>query len=444
MMKFVMIGGDAAGMSAAMQIVRNSSGHDITVFEKGGIYSYGQCGLPYVISGKIASTDKLIARTQETFRNKYGIDARIFHEVVNVDVKSKQVSGIDHSSRKTFTMPYDRLLIATGVSPVIPDWEGVNLPGIFTLKTIPDAKKMMDYLKKEIKHVTVIGGGYIGLEMAESFVELGKKVTIIERNEQLAKIFDKEMAELIHEEAIKQNIDLKFGESVEAFKGQEHVEYVKTDKGEYETDLVLLAIGVRTNTAFLKDSGLITSVDGAIQVNAYMQTSLEDVYAAGDCATQYHRIKEMDDHIPLGTHANKQGQIAGLNMINHHKTFKGVVGTSIIKFFNLTLGRTGISEAEAKRLNIPCQSVTIQATDIAGYYPDDQKMTVKLVYHEHSYKLLGGQIIGGNGVDKRIDVLATALFHSLTTDQLLDLDLAYAPPYNSVWDPIQQAARKIN
>ncbi|WP_299088969.1 CoA-disulfide reductase [uncultured Metabacillus sp.] len=443
-MKFVMIGGDAAGMSAAMQIVRNSSGHDITVFEKGGIYSYGQCGLPYVISGKIASTDKLIARTQETFRNKYGIDARIFHEVVNVDVKSKQVSGIDHSSRKTFTMPYDRLLIATGVSPVIPDWEGVNLPGIFTLKTIPDAKKMMDYLKKEIKHVTVIGGGYIGLEMAESFVELGKKVTIIERNEQLAKIFDKEMAELIHEEAIKQNIDLKFGESVEAFKGQEHVEYVKTDKGEYETDLVLLAIGVRTNTAFLKDSGLITSVDGAIQVNAYMQTSLEDVYAAGDCATQYHRIKEMDDHIPLGTHANKQGQIAGLNMINHHKTFKGVVGTSIIKFFNLTLGRTGISEAEAKRLNIPCQSVTIQATDIAGYYPDDQKMTVKLVYHEHSYKLLGGQIIGGNGVDKRIDVLATALFHSLTTDQLLDLDLAYAPPYNSVWDPIQQAARKIN
>ncbi|MGM7724117.1 CoA-disulfide reductase [Metabacillus sp. Hm71] len=443
-MKFVIIGGDAAGMSAAMQIVRNSSGNDITVFEKGGIYSYGQCGLPYVISGKIASTDKLIARTQETFRNKYGIDARIFHEVVNVDAKSKQVSGIDHANGKTFTMPYDRLLIATGVSPVIPDWEGVNLPGIFTLKTIPDAKKMMDYLKKEIKHVTVIGGGYIGLEMAESFVELGKKVTIIERNEQLAKIFDKEMAELIHEEAIKQKIVLKFGESVEAFKGQDHVEYVKTDKGEYETDLVLLAIGVKPNTAFLKDSGLITSVNGAIQVNAYMQTSLEDVYAAGDCATQYHRIKEKDDHIPLGTHANKQGQIAGLNMINHHKTFKGVVGTSIIKFFNLTLGRTGISEAEAKRLNIPCQSVTIQATDIAGYYPDDQKMTVKLVYHEHSYKLLGGQIIGGNGVDKRIDVLATALFHSLTTDQLLDLDLAYAPPYNSVWDPIQQAARKIN
>ncbi|KKI89032.1 NADH dehydrogenase [Bacillus sp. SA1-12] len=443
-MKFVIIGGDAAGMSAAMQIVRNSSGHEITVFEKGGIYSYGQCGLPYVISGKIESADKLVARTQETFRNKYGIDARIFHEVVNVDPKNKQVSGTDHSNGKAFNMPYDRLLIATGVSPVIPDWEGVNLPGIFTLKTIPDAKSMMAYLQKEIKHVTVIGGGYIGLEMAESFVELGKKVTIIERNEQLAKIFDKEMAELIHEEAKRKEIVLKFGESVEAFKGQDHVEFVKTDKGEYKTDLVLLAIGVRPNTGILKDTSIMTSVNGAIQVNAYMQTSIEDIYAAGDCATQFHRIKEKDDHIPLGTHANKQGQIAGLNMINHHKTFKGVVGSSIIKFFDLTLGRTGISETEAKRLNIPSQSVTIQATDIAGYYPDDQKMTVKLMYHEHSYKLLGGQIIGKNGVDKRIDVLATALFQSLTTDQLLDLDLAYAPPYNSVWDPIQQAARRIN
>lgn len=442
-MKILIIGGDAAGMSAAMQMVRNSSGHEITVLEKGGVYSYGQCGLPYVISGKIESTDQLIARTPSTFKEKYGIDARVFHEVQKVDIENKMVSGINHRNGETFSLPYDRLLIATGVSSVVPEWEGVTLPGIFSLKTIPDAKAIMDYLEKDIHNVTVIGGGYIGLEMAESFAELGKKVTIIERNEQLAKIFDPDMAELIHEEAVKQNIVLKMGESVEAFGGSDHVESVKTDKGEYETDLVLVAVGVKPNTSFLEGTGIKTIGNGAIQVNAYMQTSMEDIYAAGDCATQYHRVKEKDDHVPLGTHANKQGQIAGLNMVNIHKTFKGIVGTSIIKFFNLTLGRTGVSEKEAIILNIPCGSVTITATDIAGYYPDDKKMKLKLVYHKETHKILGGQIIGENGVDKRIDVLATAIFHSLTTDELLDLDLAYAPPYNGVWDPIQQAARRV-
>jgi NADPH-dependent 2,4-dienoyl-CoA reductase/sulfur reductase-like enzyme len=426
-----------------MQMVRNSSGHEITVLEKGGVYSYGQCGLPYVISGKIESTDQLIARTPYTFKEKYGIDARVFHEVQKVDVENKVVSGINHTNGETFSFPYDRLLIATGVSSVVPEWEGVTLPGIFSLKTIPDAKAIMDYLERDIHNVTVIGGGYIGLEMAEGFAELGKKVTIIERNEQLAKIFDTDMADLIHEEAVKQNIVLKVGESVEAFGGSDHVESVKTDKGEYETDLVLVAVGVKPNTSFLEGTGIKTIGNGAIQVNAYMQTSVEDIYAAGDCATQYHRVKEKDDHVPLGTHANKQGQIAGLNMVDVHKTFKGIVGTSIIKFFDLTLGRTGLSEKEAKMLNIPCGSVTITATDIAGYYPDDKKMKLKLVYHKETHKVLGGQIIGENGVDKRIDVLATAIFHSMTTEELLDLDLAYAPPYNGVWDPIQQAARRV-
>lgn len=442
-MKFIIIGGDAAGMSAAMQIVRNSSEHQITVLEMGEVYSYGQCGLPYVISNKIDSTDKLIARTQFEFKEKYGIDARILHEVRQVDTRNKQVNGINHANGEKFNLSYDRLLIATGVSPVIPEWDGAQLSGVFTLKTIPDAKQIMESLQSNVKNVTVIGGGYIGLEMAESFVELGKKVTIIERNEQLAKIFDAEMAELIHEEAKNHNIVLRMGESVEAFLGKEHIEYVKTDKGEIETDLVLIAIGVRPNTSFLNKTGIMTSVNGAIQVNAYMQTNIEDIYAAGDCATQYHRIKEKDDHIALGTHANKQGQIAGLNMINIPKTFKGVVGTSIIKFFRLSLGRTGLSEREAKLLNIPYQTVTIKTSDIAGYYPNAKKMTLKLVVHNESHKILGGQIIGEKGIDKRIDVLATALFHSMTTEQLLDLDLAYAPPYNGVWDPLQQAARKI-
>ncbi len=444
-MKFIIIGGDAAGMSAAMQIVRNSSGNSITVFEKGGIYSYGQCGLPYVIGGKIESTDKVVARTQQEFKEKYEIDARVFHEINSIDAKQKVVRGINLSTGENFEQAYDRLLIATGASPVVPNWEGSSLQGIFTLKTIPDTEEILDYVYKgfrDVKDVTIIGGGYIGLEMAESFAEIGKNVTIIERNDQLAGIFDRDLAELIHDEAKKHNLTLRFGESVEGFNGNKFVESVKTDKGSVKTDLVLIAVGVKPNTAFINGTGIVTGIKGAIQVNSNMQTNLDDIFAAGDCATQYHRIKERDDYIPLGTHANKQGQIAGLNMVNLHKTFKGVVGTSIIKFFDLTLGRTGLSEKEAERLNIPTASVTIRARDIAGYYPDAKEMSLKLIYHKVTRKLLGGQIIGENGVDKRIDVLSTALFHSMSIDELMDLDLAYAPPYNGVWDPIQQAARK--
>jgi NADPH-dependent 2,4-dienoyl-CoA reductase/sulfur reductase-like enzyme len=442
-MRIVIIGGDAAGMSAAMQIVRNSEGHEIITLEKGGIYSYGQCGLPYVISGKIDSTDKLIARTQENFKEKYGIDARIYHEVKQVDAESKVVSGINLSTGESFELTYDRVLVATGVSPVVPPWDGADLQGVFTLKTIPDAKAIMEYAQEDVLNVTIIGGGYIGLEMAESFVELGKNVMIIERMDQLANIFDPDMAELIHEEAKKNNIELKLGESVEGFIGGQEVEFLKTDKGQYETDLVLVAVGVKPNTSFLEGTGIVKGVSGAIKVNAYMETSLKDVYAAGDCATHYHRVKEKDDHIPLGTHANKQGQVAGLNMINHQKTFKGVLGTSILKFFDLTLGRTGLSEKEAEDLHIPYASIVKEATDIAGYYPNDKKLKIKLTYHTNTHKLLGAQIIGENGVDKRVDVLATALYNSMTMEDLLDLDLAYSPPYNGVWDPIQQVARRV-
>jgi NADPH-dependent 2,4-dienoyl-CoA reductase/sulfur reductase-like enzyme len=340
-LKFIIIGGDAAGMSAAMQIVRNSEGHSITTLEKGSIYSYGQCGLPYVIGGKIESTEQLIARTKETFQQKYGIDAKILHEVTKVDPEKKTVEGIDLGADKPFHFHYDRLLVATGAEPVIPKWEGVQLDGVFPLKTIPDAEKILSYMDSNVKRVTVIGGGYIGLEMAENFAAQDLAVTMIERNEQLAKIFDPDMGELILEEAKRNGIEVKFGETVEGFSGKERVEKVNTDKGTYDADLVLIAIGVKPNSHFLKDTGIFTENNGAIRVNSYMQTNLDDVYAAGDCATQFHRIKEVDDYIPLGTHANKQGQIAGLNMINRPKTFKGVLGTSILKFFGLSLGKPG-------------------------------------------------------------------------------------------------------
>ncbi|MEI4801411.1 CoA-disulfide reductase [Bacillus sp. NPDC077411] len=442
-MKYIIIGGDAAGMSAAMQIVRNDQEANVITLEKGEIYSYAQCGLPYAISGVIASTEKLIARSVDTFRNKYHIDAKVNHEVTRVDPASKKVYGIHTQTSEPFEYEYDRLLIATGVRPVMPNWKGSNLQGVHLLKTIPDAERIMETLQnKKVEHVTIIGGGAIGIEMAETFVELGKKVRMIERNQYVGTVFDADMAAYIHEEATKHNIEILTNENVKSFQGKEQVEFVETEKGMYETDLVLVSVGVKPNTDFLEETKIIKNQKGAIQVNAYMQTNIEDIYAAGDCATQYHIIKEKHDHIPLGTTANKQGRIAGLNMVNKRRAFKGIVGTAIMKFMDITLGRTGLNEKEAEQLQVPYEVVKIDSTNIAGYYPSKKPLHVKLLYRTDTKQLLGGQVIGEQGVDKRIDVLAMALFHKMTIHDLEDVDLSYSPPYNSVWDPLQQAARR--
>lgn len=440
-MHYVIIGGDAAGMSAAMEIVRNDKNAKVTTLEKGHIYSYGQCGLPYVIGGHIPSSTDVIARSVESFRSKYGIDAKTGYEVLKVDPTKKTVSGQILQTRDTFNIKYDRLLIATGASQNIPNLEGIHLKGIHTIKTIPNTEAILADLD-DVQHVTIIGGGYIGLEMAESLSEIGKKVRIIQRGNQLAKIFDEDMASFIHDEAKKYHVEVVFNEEVQSFTGEKRVNTVITDKGSYSTDLVILAIGVHPTTGFLKDSGIETIKNGAIVVNSHLETNVEGIYAAGDCATHFHRIKKIDDYIPLGTTANKQGRLAGLNMVGQVKEFKGIVGTSIMKFFNLSLGKTGLSEKEAEQLGISYDVHIQQATDIAGYFPGNQMMQIKLLYGKENQLLLGGQIIGGNGVDKRIDVLATALFHEMTLPDLLDLDLAYAPPYNGVWDPLQQLAKR--
>lgn len=441
-MRYVIIGGVAAGMSAAMEIIRTDEDATITVLERGEDYSYGQCGLPYVINGVVQSIDDVIARRVETFREKYGIDAKINTEVTDINVHDQLVSGVYTETNEKFKINYDRLLIATGSSPILPDWEGIELDGIHTLKTLTDTEYIMEDLDEKMQDVTIVGGGYIGLEMAESLVSLGKNVTLIQRGSQLANIFDQDMAKLIHEEARKNGVSVVLNETVEGFDGEQRVETVKTDKQSYETDFVLLAIGVQPNTDFLRNIGIHLNKKGAIYVNPYQETNVKNVYAAGDCATNYHRIKQVNDYIPLGTTANKQGRIAGANMAGQAHTFKGIVGTSIIKFFDLTLGRTGVTELEAISLNIPYHVQNSRAKTHAGYYPGGETLNIKILYHEKTNQLLGGQIIGKDGVDKRIDVLATALFNDMTIHQLVDLDLAYAPPYNGVWDPVQQIARK--
>lgn len=279
-MKYVIIGGDAAGMSAAMQIVRNDDYAEITTLEQGEIYSYGQCGLPYAISGVVSSTDDLIARSIDTFRDKYGIHAKTNHKVEKVDTTEKIVYGTDTKNNEPFQYPYDKLLIASGAKPVMPDWEGADLAGVHRLKTIPDAHQIMADLDEDIQEVTIVGGGYIGLEMAESFKSLGKNVRIIERGDQVAKIFDKDMAKLIHEEADKHNINIVTNENVRKINGEQRVESVETDQQSYKTDLVLVSAGVKPNTSFLQETDVLTGIRGAVQINRYMGTNIEDVYAA--------------------------------------------------------------------------------------------------------------------------------------------------------------------
>lgn len=438
-MKYVIIGGDAAGMSAAMQIVHNDPQCEITVLEKGTIYSYGQCGLPYVVGGLIESTNDVIARTVEAFRSKYGIDARTLHEATAVDPSARTVSGTNHETGEPFTVSYDRLLIATGASPVLPTWKGAASQTVHVLKTIPDTNRLIADLEQEhVKEVVIIGAGYIGLETAENIQRLGKRIRIIQRGSHIASMFDTDLSERLHQEAERHGVVLTLNEEVEAIgEGR-----ITTNQNSYPADLIVASVGIRPNTAFLKKTGMNMLQNGAILVNDRLETSIPGIYAAGDCASHFHLVKQKPDYIPLGTTANKQGRIAGLNMAGKSRSFKGITGTSVMKFFNLIAASTGLTEHQAREENISFKTSTIQAKDKAGYYPDAAPLHVKILYAPDSRRLLGGQAIGENGAEKRIDVLAAALFNQMTVDELEDLDLSYSPPVNGVWDPIQQAARR--
>ncbi|MGE6629424.1 CoA-disulfide reductase [Bacillus sp. NPDC077027] len=442
-MKYVIIGGDAAGMSCAMQIYREDPKAQIVALEKGDIFSYGQCGLPYLIGGLIDHHDKLIARSVQTFREKYGIDARPLHEVTHIDADEKIVSGIHMKTKRPFTEAYDQLLIATGARPITGQFSDSTLKQVHVLKTIPDALAILDDLNEKVKHITIIGGGYIGLEMAENMKVLGKNVHLIQRGSKLGPGFDQDMATLIKEEAIAKGIEVVLNETVQGLIGETKVTAVQTDRQTIQTDMVIIAIGVTPQTSFLQNTNIKRLDNGAIVVDEYLQTSLNDIYAAGDCAATYHRLKKKHDYIPLGTTANKQGRIAGFNMTGKKRRFQGVTGTSIMKFMDITAGRTGLSAAEAKEEGLPFSVITIDSTDHAGYYPDAKEMKIKLIYRSDHGTLLGVQAIGKSGVDKRIDVAATALYQGLTVTDLEDLDLSYAPPFNSVWDPLQQATRRV-
>ncbi|MBT9281905.1 MAG: CoA-disulfide reductase [Hydrogenibacillus schlegelii] len=440
--RYVIIGGDAAGMSAASQIRRLDPDATIDVFERDNVVSYAQCGLPYYIGGLVPSAERLVARTKQEFEEKYNIRVHLRHEATAVDPTAKIVAVTDLATGDTRTVPYDKLLIATGARPILPGWEGRDLAGVFPLKTLGDAERILaDLRDRPVERVVIIGGGYIGLEMAEAFHLLGKTVTVLDLAPQLALTFDADMADLARDALERHGIAVGLGEEVRRLEGEGgRVRAVVTNKNTYPADLVLVAVGVVPNSELAREAGAELGPKGAIRVNDRMETSLPDVYAAGDCATQFHRIKGADDFVPLGTHANKQGRVAGTNMTGGDARFAGIVGSAIMKVLDIAMGRTGLSSREAEALGVPFETVRIRSRAHARYYPDNAELHVKLLFRRDDRRLLGGQIVGKAGVDKRVDVLATALYHGMTIDELEALDLSYAPPFNAVWDPLQQAA----
>ena len=440
--RLVVIGGCAAGMSAASKARRLDPDLEIVVYEKTGFVSYASCGLPYYVSGLIEDHSKLVVRTPAQFA-KQGIQVHLHHEVTEVDAENHRVrvanldGGIGYEG-------YGKLLITTGGRPaLLPDVSLDDFSGVFVMRTVEDGVAIREFIQRERpRRAVIVGTGYIGVEAAESFHELGLETTVIGRPPQVLKRFDSDMAQLVQEELESKGVRLSLGDEVKALESdaQGRVRRVVSSKGTFEADLVLLALGVQPNAALAEAAGVTLGETGAIATDSQMRTNLPDVFAAGDCAEAYHRITGRGAYIPLGTTANKQGRVAGTNLGGGHAEFEGVVGTAITKVLDVYAALTGLAEKEAWALGYAVQSTMIQAGSRAHYYPGGRPMHVKLVVEEGSGRLLGGQVVGDEGAGPRINVLATALHNGMTVEELSRLDLAYVPPIAPVWDPLLVAA----
>lgn len=436
-MKLVVIGAVAAGMSAASKAKREDPSIDVEVYTLEEHISYAACGLPYYIEGKIEEKSKLIARTEEKFAQQ-GIKIFTKHWAKSIDAAGKSIV-VRKENQEEITVSYDNLLLATGASAIMPPFPGIDLDNILNVKNIPDADKIKEQLS-HTKRVVIVGGGYIGLEMIDAFYTHDLDITVIERAPQLMGNIDEDMAEIIKDYLLEKGVKVKLGESVEGFSGNGKVELVKTDKAEYPADLVIMALGVSPNSELAKDAGIELGVKNTVKVNRKMETSHKDIYAAGDCTGAYHLIYKEDVYIPLGTTANKQGRVAGENMVGGNAEFQGVIGTGIMKVLEYEIGRTGLNTREAKDLNKDFFDVTITIPNIASYYPGYGKGKLKLIVESHTGTILGGQIVGPPLTAKRIDVIATCIQAGFTVMDMAKLDLAYAPPFSSVWDPVLMAA----
>ena len=440
-MKVVIIGGVAGGATAAARLRRLDEQAEIIVFERSGYVSYANCGLPYYIGGVIEDRSDLTLQTPESFFSRFRVSMKVRHEVTAIHPERKTVSVKNLETEEEFEESYDKLILSPGAKPTQPRLPGVGLEKLFTLRTVEDTLRVKDYINTHHPRSAVLaGGGFISLELAENLRELGMEVTIVQRPRQLMNPFDPDMAAFIHAEVRKHGVRLALGHTVEGFEEKDGgVDVLLKDAPPLHADLVVLAIGVTPDTALAKEAGLELGLKGSIVVNDRMETSAPDIYAVGDAVQVRHFVTGQDAVISLAGPANKQGRIAADNICGGDSRYTGSQGSSVIKVFDLTAAATGVNETNAKKAGLDVDTVVLSPMSHAGYYPGGRVMTMKVVFEKETYRLLGAQIVGYEGVDKRIDVLATAIRAGLTAIQLKDLDLAYAPPYSSSKDPVNMA-----
>jgi NADPH-dependent 2,4-dienoyl-CoA reductase/sulfur reductase-like enzyme len=457
--RLVVIGGVAAGMSAASSYKRLKPEAEAIVLERDYFISYGSCSLPYYVSDDVKDFNQLISLTPKMASDR-GIDVRTRHEVSDIDLEKRQVHVKNLEKNEAFMLDYDKLVISTGGLPIKPPLPGIDLDHIFTIRTLLDGiaiKKFIDdwgafevcvgspeclYVnrygdEKRTMKAVIVGGGYIGMEMCESLRKRGLDVAVIEKMDRVLGTMDTEITSIVEEKLKAEGVKLYKETSVEGFKGSKgKVEKVITDKGEFEADLVLLAIGARPNSELAKKAGIALGVAGAIQVDEHMRTNVPHVFAAGDCAEAMHLVTGKKAYIALGTTANKQGRLAGENAAGLNKKFDGIVGTAVTKIFDLEVARTGLSSVDARREELKFLTSAIQGWSRSKAYPAGKRMTVLYIVEEGTGRLFGTQMVGQEGVAHRIDTLAACLYGRMTIDDVARLDLGYAPPFATVWDPI--------
>jgi NADPH-dependent 2,4-dienoyl-CoA reductase/sulfur reductase-like enzyme len=444
--RLLVIGGDAAGMSAASQARRRRGPDDLEIvaFERGDYTSYSACGIPYLIGGVVSNAERLIVRTPEVFRERQSIDVRMHQEVVEIDLDRRSIKARSTADGDESWEGFDELLIATGGIPRRPPLENSDARGIFGVQTLNDGLKVRAFLdRREPKKAAIVGAGYIGLEMAEALISRGLEVILIDQRTQPMSTFDPDMGEVIRHALTEMGIQVHTEESVISFETRSgEVSAVVTSHRTVPTDMVVLGLGTAPNTDLAIAAGVGIGPSGAIGVDPHMRTDVAGLWAAGDCAEKFHRVSRKGVSIALGTHANKEGRVAGINLGGGEATFPGVLGTATSKVCGLELARTGLNESEAAAAGLDYRSTTIDSTTRAGYYPGAGDIKTKLVFEKGSGRLLGAQIIGQEGAAKRIDVIATALWNEMSVEEMVSLDLSYAPPFSPVWDPVLIAARK--
>lgn len=440
-MKVVIIGGVAGGATAAARIRRLDEQAEIIVFERSGYISYANCGLPYYIGDTITDPEALTLQTPESFFSRFRITMKVRHEVTAIHTERSTVSVKNLETGAEFEESYDKLLLSPGARPSLPPVPGTDIDRLFTLRTVEDTFRIKDYVnKKNPRSVILAGGGFISLELAENLRHLGMEVTIIQRPKQLMNPFDSDMASFIHNEMRSHGINLLLGHTVEGFEETENgVRVLLNEESPLYADMAVLAIGVSPDTRLAEMAGLKLGIKNSIIVNERMETSVPNIFAVGDAVQVKHFVSGEDSLISLAGPANKQGRIAADNICGKDSRYSGSQGSSIIKVFDMTAAVTGLNERNAEKAGLSVDKVILSPMSHAGYYPGGKVMTMKVVFEKETYRLLGAQIVGYEGVDKRIDVLATSIRAGMKATDLKELDLAYAPPYSSAKDPVNMA-----